>query len=136
MNIGKRIEQRLADLKWERKNLLEALPDLSPQALSNLIVRDSKRSEWDVQIAKALGVSVTWLVYGDDALYPVSQPASRLEANSQPAIVYDFQSAATRAVLDIMANLDDQRQNEVVAFAEERLTLQRVNQNSTQRARQ
>lgn len=64
MNIGGRIEERLKKLKWERKDLLNAVPDLTPQALSNLITRDSKRSEWDTIIADALGVSVLWLVYG------------------------------------------------------------------------
>lgn len=45
------------------------VPDLTPQALSNLIRRDSKRSEWDEDIAAALEVSVTWLVYGKDFTY-------------------------------------------------------------------
>ena len=64
MAIGQRIVSRLSELGWDRKNLFEKLPDLSQQALSNLIRRDSKRSEWDEEIAKALGVSVLWLVYG------------------------------------------------------------------------
>lgn len=64
MAIGKRIEQRLADLGWRRNDLIDKLPDLTPQALSNLIRRDSVRSEWDEAIAEALGVSVLWLVYG------------------------------------------------------------------------
>lgn len=69
MAIGKRIEKRLADLGWERRDLLAELPTLTPQALSNLILRDSKRSEWDQAIAKALRVSVNWLVYGDEQSY-------------------------------------------------------------------
>lgn len=66
MNIGGRIVQRLSALKWERKDLLEKVPDLTAQALSNLIRRDSVRSEWDEVIADALGVSVLWLVYGKE----------------------------------------------------------------------
>lgn len=69
MAIGKRIEQRLNDLKWKRRDLMDRVPDLTPQALSNLINRDSARSEWDMQIAEALGVSVMWLVYGIDQTY-------------------------------------------------------------------
>lgn len=65
MNIGKRIEQRLQELGWERNDLLARVPDLSPQSLSNLIRRDSKRSEWDTKIAEALDVDVVWLVYGE-----------------------------------------------------------------------
>jgi len=66
MNIGHRIVQRLQERQWERKDLLDAVPDLTPQALSNLIRRDSKRSEWDEAIASALDVSVLWLVYGQN----------------------------------------------------------------------
>lgn len=62
--IGKRITARLKHLGWERKDLLNALPELSPQALSNLITRDSRRSEWDEALAKALGMHVMELVYG------------------------------------------------------------------------
>ena len=64
MAIGKRIEQRLKDLGWNRQDLLREVPELTPQALSNLIRRDSVRSEWDERIARALSVSVLWLVYG------------------------------------------------------------------------
>lgn len=64
VNIGGRILQRLEELNWERKDLLAKIPDLTPQALSNLIRRDSKRSEWDEIVATALGVHVMWLVYG------------------------------------------------------------------------
>jgi hypothetical protein len=66
MNIGGRILIRLGELGWERSDLLAKLPELSPQNLSQLIVRDSKRSEWDEAIAKALGVHVMWLVYGKE----------------------------------------------------------------------
>lgn len=63
MGIGKRIEQRLEKLGWERKDLLAAVDGLTQQSLSNLIRRDSKRSEWDEAIATALGMHVMELVY-------------------------------------------------------------------------
>ena len=69
MAIGKRIEETLTTLGWERADLMAKIPTLTPQALSNLIRRDSKRSEWDEEIAKALGVSVLWLVYGQEHIY-------------------------------------------------------------------
>lgn len=75
MAIGKRIEQRLHDLEWKRRDLMDRVPDLTPQALSNLINRDSVRSEWDLQIAEALGVSVLWLVYGIDQTYAAVERA-------------------------------------------------------------
>ncbi len=70
MHIGSRIKSRLQDLGWSRQDLLSRVEGLSDQALSNLIVRDSKRSEWDEKIAEALGVSVLWLVYGHDTQSP------------------------------------------------------------------
>lgn len=65
MNLGKRIAWRLDDLGKRRGFLLDAVPDLSPQRLSALISRDSKRCELDVQIAKALGVRLEWLNNGE-----------------------------------------------------------------------
>lgn len=73
MAIGKRIEQTLKRRGWERSDLMEKIPNLTPQALSNLIRRDSKRSEWDESIADALGVSVMWLVYGHEHTYPTAK---------------------------------------------------------------
>lgn len=65
MAIGSRITQRPGDLNMTRNDLMDRVDGLTPQALSNLIRRDSKRSEGDTSIATALGVSVMWLVYGD-----------------------------------------------------------------------
>lgn len=72
MAIGKRIVERLKQIGWSRNQLMEAVDGLTPQALSNLINRDSRRSEWDEAIASALGVSVIWLVYGRDDAYPAA----------------------------------------------------------------
>lgn len=65
MNLGKRIESRLTELGWQRGDLLSRVPALSPQSLSALITRDSRRSEHDVAIAAALGVNLLWLVAGE-----------------------------------------------------------------------
>lgn len=86
MNIGGRIVQRLQELGWERKDLLARVPDLSQQALSYLIKRDSVRSEWDLQIAEALKVSVLWLVYGIDAAYQSSDQATPAIASEVVAL--------------------------------------------------
>lgn len=69
MAIGSRIVERLTELHWERNDLMEKVDGLTPQALHNLIKRDSKRSEWDEAIAEAMGVTVLWLVYGKDTAY-------------------------------------------------------------------
>ncbi len=98
MNIGGRIKKRLGDLGWERKDLIDAVArmdeaaPLTAQALSNLITRDSKRSEWDIVLAKALGVSVLWLVYGLETEVPMktvaqaSQPYNALSKDEQHLI--------------------------------------------------
>jgi hypothetical protein len=79
MAIGKRIEQRLEALEWKQRDLIERVEGLTPQALWNLIKRDSVRSEWDVEIAKALQCSVMWLVYGvEDAPYQIDATPSQV----------------------------------------------------------
>lgn len=71
MGIGKRIEERLVELGLRRRDLQDRAAarcdvSLSDQTLSNLIKRDSARSESDWAIARALDTSVLWLVYGDE----------------------------------------------------------------------
>lgn len=85
MNIGGRIKKRLEELGWERARLIELVPDLTPANLSALIRRDSKRSEFDEQIAKALGVSLLWLVYGHEPKEPPQAIATRFDANETRA---------------------------------------------------
>ncbi len=84
MNIGGRIQQRLEALGWKQRDLLDRVPDLSAQSLSNIIRRDSKRSELDVVIAGALGVSVQWLVYGEES------PARDIEQPGDNAVLSDL----------------------------------------------
>lgn len=103
MNIGSRIQHRLRELHWERRNLLERVPDLTPQALSNLIKRDSKRSEWDEAIAAALGVSVLWLVYGKDG-----DGTSPAHSAAQPRATYAAGSADTERLLARLQKIDSQ----------------------------
>lgn len=136
MNLGKRIEYRLDQLHWERKELFDRIPELSAQALSNLINRDSKRSERDVKIADALKVSVLWLVYGEESEYEQTIGKQPLQANDSAAPT-SLTTPQTAAVIKIMGGLNPERQNEVLAFAQEREFLQSANsQNSIQRASQ
>lgn len=94
MNMGKRIAKRLEDLGWERKQLLSRVPDLSPQSLSNLIRRDSKRSEWDEKIAAALGVSVQWLTHGHEE-----------HIAAEPAALYDASGVTMRHVIALQNSI-------------------------------
>lgn len=133
MAIGKRIVERLEQLKLPRQYLFDSIPDLTPQALSNLIKRDSKRSEWDEKIAAALQVSVLWLVYGKETEYPTPATSTQFQA-AEPI---PFESEKALKVRTILRQLNDQRQSEVLSFAEERLVLQRAgDMGSTKRAGQ
>lgn len=62
MAMGKRIEERLKELRWEQVALLELVPDLSAGTLSALIRRDSEKSRYSAAIAEALGLNHLWLV--------------------------------------------------------------------------
>lgn len=135
MGIGTRIEERLTALGWKRKQLYDALPDLSPQALSNLIRRDSARSEWDERIAGALNVSVLWLVYGKETQYQKNGTNS-LEAahEDSTAGVYQVNSPQMIEMLSLMRHLPIARQEEVLRFTKERIELESKGlKNSTQR---
>ena len=115
MAIGKRIEERLARLGWRRNDLLNRVPDLTPQALSNLIRRDSVRSEWDEAIAEALGVSVLWLVYGRD-----DDGAARtipLRVSEPPAPAYA--SSTVKAIAEVAADMSPEGQLVLLGRAQE-----------------
>ena len=97
MAIGKRIEQRLKDLGWKRQDLLREVPELTPQALSNLIRRDSVRSEWDERIARALSVSVLWLVYGHGGRYSDADNVTVMTAREPTALPPNIQAIVEAA---------------------------------------
>lgn len=66
MNMGGRIEQRLKELGWKQVDLLARVPELDAGTLSDLIRRDSKRSEFAARIASAMGVTLLWLLDGKE----------------------------------------------------------------------
>jgi hypothetical protein len=123
MNLGKRIEQRLKDLNWDRKDLLEKVTELTPQALSNLIRRDSRRSEWDEAIAAALGVNVLWLVYGHQPTYTVTQDKEiplqnnpiRVEQSVQSSYGWPFQKVEARRYFALPAQDQETVQDMMMA---------------------
>lgn len=55
MNLGRRIQLHLAELRWKRSNLFGKTPALLPSALSLTITGNNKRSKLDAEMAKALG---------------------------------------------------------------------------------
>ncbi len=64
MNMGGRIKERLEELGWKQRDLLERVEGLEPGTLSAMISRDSKRSDRTDQIAAALRVTIGWLTRG------------------------------------------------------------------------
>jgi transcriptional regulator with XRE-family HTH domain len=74
MAIGKRISERLNVLGWRNSQLIKRVPGLSAQALSSIIQRDSKRSQFAPQIAKALGMSLESLLGIEPVVAPEETP--------------------------------------------------------------
>lgn len=82
MALGNRIKAARERLGWGQTDLLvrvnRLLPkgekELTQQALSGLENRDSNKSEFAVQIADALGVSVRWLLAGQGEPEDVDWP--------------------------------------------------------------
>jgi hypothetical protein len=64
MNMGRRIQQMLDELNMSQSDLIDRVPDLSPQSLSAMIKRDTKTSEHAPEISTALGVQLLWLLTG------------------------------------------------------------------------
>ena len=113
MNLGKRIEQRLKELKWSRSMLFEKVPDLSPARLSALISRDSKRCELDVQIAKALGVHLAWL--NDGSLPKLLDEEAHTEL--ERADVLNFPSSLLRELVEVAKKISDDGLNRLIERA-------------------
>ena len=68
MNMGQRIKLRLDTLDKGPQWLANQISDLDVKTLCALIARDSKRSQYSAQIAKALGVSDEWLLTGEGTM--------------------------------------------------------------------
>lgn len=64
MNMGARIKELLKARGWKQSDLLERVPDLDAKSLSAVINRDSRFSEYALGIAKGLGVSLDYLIFG------------------------------------------------------------------------
>jgi transcriptional regulator with XRE-family HTH domain len=64
MSMGARIKEAMDAAGLQQQDVCAKVPGLSQQSLSNLVKRDSKTSEFAIQIADALGVSVRWLLDG------------------------------------------------------------------------
>ena len=106
MNMGRRIAARLAELGWKQKDLVDRVPDLTPQTLSNLVKRDSHRSDWERAIADALGVSVSWLVYGQEDVPSATKatpPADSAEVSKVSALMRRMTPTGKAMVLDYAA---------------------------------
>lgn len=82
MNLGRRIELLLEQKGWLQRDLLDRVPDLEAATLSALIRRDSKRSDAAPEIARALGVSLEYLLGRTDDPAPRDNAAGATLENA------------------------------------------------------
>lgn len=80
MNLGKRLKEERERQGLGQSALCAKIDNqaLSQQAISVLERRDSKTSEFAIQIADALGVSVRWLLDGTGDRYASDWPFNRV----------------------------------------------------------
>ncbi len=71
MAIGKRIEETLADLRKDQAWLAKET-GIDARTISATITRDSRRSEYTGQFARALGLNTTWLLTGEGPRWEVN----------------------------------------------------------------
>lgn len=117
MNLGKRIELRLAEMGKKRSFLFEKIPGLLSATLSLTISRDSKRCKWDVEIAEALGVRLTWLRSGR---WPkLIRPESGDTEFSRQIADLILTGQAVQAVIRIVENMSEEERCELCGLMEE-----------------
>lgn len=79
MNMGARIKGLLTERGWKQADLLERVPEMDAGALSAIIKRDSRFSEYALGISRAFGVSLDFLIFGIEER-PASAAAPAVEA--------------------------------------------------------
>lgn len=88
MNLGGRIKSVLEEKGLKPVDLCSMVPDMGIGTLSATINRDSERSAYAPEIAKALGLHLHWLVTGEGPKY-ISEKEAAPE-RSGPAVTYDM----------------------------------------------
>lgn len=116
MNLGKRIELRLAEIGKTRAYLFEQVPGLSSPTLSLAISRDNKRCKWEVQIAEALGVRLAWLKTG--LLPKLVYPECDDRAFSQWIADLILDGQPVQAVMRIVENMSGKERRDLRYFME------------------
>ena len=127
MNIGGRVKQRMDELGLTVPDVVARVPNgvVSSQALWALIKRDSIRSEFDVILAKTLGVSPIWLVYGDpgmqDPAFFIYPPRANDPPNDPPNVhqlpANWYADDTIHKTAEIMKTLDAEAQSRVYGYA-------------------
>ena len=64
MNMGKRVFNRLQELDWSQAALCSLVPEMDTATLNAMIKRDSTKSKFALEMAKALNVHLQWLIDG------------------------------------------------------------------------
>lgn len=73
MNLGKRVQQRRYELNMTMRDLAEKV-GISHSAISVMESRDQKSSHYANNLAEALGVSVEWLLNGEEPKLAPQKP--------------------------------------------------------------
>ncbi len=102
MRMGARIEQILKDRGMSQADLLKKIPDMEPGTLSALIVRKSRFSENALAIARALGVSLEYLIFGEESDESQAAPKDALSASDVAELVTLFAACDQRGRQSIL----------------------------------
>lgn len=124
MNIGGRVKQRMDELGLTVPDVVERVPGgvVSSQALWALIKRDSVRSEFDVILAKTLGVSPIWLVYGDEGVadpvfYCYAPAPEGVARNVHQFSKNNYANSTIEKTSNLMARMNSENQARVYGYA-------------------
>lgn len=116
MNLGKRIELRLAEIGKTQTYLLEQIPGLLGPTLSLAISRDNKRCKWEVEIAEALGVRLAWLKTG--LLPKLAYPECDDRVFSQWVADLILDGEPVQAAMRIIENMNGKERRDLRYFME------------------
>lgn len=119
MNMGARIKALLQERGWKQSQLLERVPEMDAKALSALIKRDSRFSEYALGIAQALGVSLDYLIFGVG-----TQPES-----TQSSLPHNLNAADVCELLALYGACDEAGRDFVKAAARTRIEIAKASSN-------
>lgn len=129
MAMGKRIRERRKALRMTQERLALEV-GCAQSTIQSIESRDSRKSDHDEELAKALRTSIEWLRTGRDSSLTVAEQAATY--GSTMARIADTQAAQDAAALvDIFLALDTERRRLLIDVAE---VFQRTEQKTAPRS--